>query len=231
MSAMQRCVGLLLLLGACAGSIKGPNSLQRSLLQVQLTERQAEAQRLERRVWQLEQEIVENRRKADQAQEDTWKTEAQLQVQTAELVQQLLTLHAAEEDEKAAAERKAEIDLALTEVRELEQALTQRDLRLKELRAQIEAADGQVAIAEAEYAQHAAEVAARFAELEERSVVLESLEGLVQKALLEVMSIAGPFFGEAGEEEDGPAEETQEQDVEAGATGSGRRGRGRRGGS
>ncbi len=231
MLAMQRCVSLLLLLGACAGSTMGPNTLQRSLLQVELTERQAEAQRLERRVWQLEQEIVENQRKANQAQEDTWKTEAELQVQTAELVQQLLTLHAAEEDEKAAVERKAEIELALVEVRELEQALAQRDLRLKELQAQIEEADGKVAAAEAEYAQHVVDVAARFAELEERSKVLESLEVLVQKALLEVMSIAGPFFGEATEEGEAPAEETQQQDVEAGASTSGRRGRGRRGGS
>ena len=51
MPAMQRCGVLLLLLGACAGSVKGPNSHERSLLQVQLTARESEKQRLEQRIW------------------------------------------------------------------------------------------------------------------------------------------------------------------------------------
>ena len=200
MTGMQWRGGLLLLLGACAGSIQGPNGLQRSLLQVELTARQAEKQQLERKLWSLDQEIVDDYAKAQLAQEESWRTEARLRERTAELDRQVRTLQAAEQDLQAALVRKAEIEAELAAVRELEEQLAQKDLRLAELAAQMEASQARLAEKEAEHSQQQEAVAARFVELEERSKVLDSLKGLVQKALQEVLILAGPFFTKPGED-------------------------------
>ena len=240
MSGMQWCVGLLFL-GACAGSVRGPNVLERSLLQLELTERQAEKQRLEQRIWRLEREIIEAREKANVAQEDSWRAELLLGEKAAELFGQLQTLAAAEEDLAAAMERKAEIDAELASVRELEEQVAQKDQRLKELGAQLEVMEAEVAQKEADHAKRRDEIAARFAELEERSKVLDALDGLVAKALEDVLAIAGPFFKAPGTERedkegaeggDAGADKEQEDRQETGSgddTSGGRRG-GNRGG-
>lgn len=194
MLGLQWRVVPLLLLGACAGSQQGPNSLYRSRLEITLTEREAEVVRLEDRLWAIRQEIADAERAADEAEGGIWRTDAELREKTLELGRQVRTLQAVEEDLLAVRDRKAAIEVELAEVRELEEQLARKEQRMTELAGLMAGADAELADKEAAFARRQAEMTARFAELEERGKVLDRLESLVNKALEEILAIAGPFF-------------------------------------
>lgn len=196
MVALQWCVAPLILLGACAGSVQGPNTLYRARLEITLTEREAEVVAMERRLWSLEQAIAADGEDAAEAQAESWRAEALLRQRTAELDRQVRTLQAAEEDLAAALTRKTQIDAELASVRELEGQLAQREQRMSELQDRIETLEIELVEKEAAFAERQAAAARRLAELEERSAVLEGLESLVQKAMEEFLALAGPLLGQ-----------------------------------